>query len=336
MVSNCFQEELEKTEACNAFLSTEEYLLVEEALSSLSDDHIEDVNLAIRRFKDLDLLGKAIARFPSIKESQILRGQERNGTTLAASLAQFSNPSRVLHTPTRVVASRAFLVAKSHAFSLLSILVGQHHPIQKKIQNIIFSVSCALMAEDVYLSCLDDPCFPYDKKERLANDLVHLWDHGIDPRSSEHVPSLQALWRARNETAPAFGTLDGSSELVRISLELDDDWQEFLLAHLKYDETKFALEEFLFALSYEEIQQLRRRLVKYGICAIDYADVRNYLGTEPAYGEYTGHLSDGDPRSIYDFYAERRDAAHYRARLKAPGPHKTLEELYLIFKIFQE
>jgi hypothetical protein len=336
MISGPKEEEIENIPASSLTLDDEERALVQESLQCLETEHPEDAELARHRFQDLYLLGQAISRFPSVMESQIIRGVERNGKTLVASLTQFSRSSRILHTPSRVVASRSYLVAKIHVFSLLCILLDHTHPLQKALKLVIFKISCALMAEDVYLACLENPVFPLEKKIRLASDLVHLWEHGIDPRSVDHVPSLQALWSARDASPPTFGTLDGSSELVRLSMELDDEWQDFLLHNLHDEETKAALEEFLFGLSYEEIQQLRHRLVKYGICAIDYGDVRSYLGAEPAYGDFAGYFNNGDPRAIYDFYAERRDAAQYRQRSKAPGPHKTLEELYLIYRMFQE
>lgn len=336
MISGHIEEDIKDLVASQMSLDEDEQALVQETLHLLQNEHPEDAELARRRFQDLELLGKAISRFPSVMESQLIRGVERNGKTLVASLSQFSRSSRILHTPSRVVASRSYLVAKSHAFSLLCILLEHNHPLNGALKSVVFKISCALMAEDVYLACLENPIFTIEKKVRIASDLVHLWEHGIDPRSVQHVPSLQALWTARDASPPTFGTLDGSSELVRLSMDLDDEWQDFLLHNLHNEETKAALEEFLFGLSFEEIQQLRNRLAKYGICAIDYPEVRSYLGGEPAYGDYAGLSHHGDPRAIYDFYAERRDAAQYRRRSKAPGPHRTLEELYLMYRMFQE
>ena len=336
MVFEYIQGEIEATSTSELYLDEEEQSLLSQALQWLEREQPADAALAKRRFQDLELLGKAISRFPSVMESHIIRGIERNEKTLVASLTQFSRSGRILHTPSRVVATRSFLVTKSHAFSLLCILLEHNLSLKSALKSVVFKISCALMAEDVYLACLDNPVFPLDKKIKLANDLVQLWEQGIDPRSIQHVPSLQALWSARDATPPTFGTMDGSSELVRLSMELDDEWQNFLLNNLHNEETKAALEEFLFGLSYEEILHLRNRLAKYGISAIDSADVRSYLGSEPAYGDYFGLFQNGDPRSIYDFYAERRDAAQYRQRSKTPGPYKTLEELYLMYRMFQE
>jgi hypothetical protein len=95
-------------------------------------------------------------------------------------------------------------------------------------------------------------------------------------------------------------------------------------------ETKWALEEFLFSLSYEEIVNIRSRLRRFGVSAVGYDEVRSYLGSRPAYSM----IKDADPRAIFDFYVERRDAALFRKRIAAPGPQRTLEEIYLKYRIF--
>jgi hypothetical protein len=120
--------------------------------------------------------------------------------------------------------------------------------------------------------------------------------------------------------------MEGSSELIRISIELKEGWQQFLMDEATNNkETKWALEEFLFGLSYEEIFEVRSRLISSGISAIGRDEVRSYIGGHPAYGI----VQDADPRGIYDFYIDRRDAAIFRKRISAPGPKKTLEEIYL-------
>jgi hypothetical protein len=126
--------------------------------------------------------------------------------------------------------------------------------------------------------------------------------------------------------------MNGSSELVRISIDLGNDWQEFLVKYIDDDETRWALEEFLFGLSYEEIVEVRSRLCRFGIMAVGHDEVRSFLGSCPAYTI----VRNSDPRAIYDFYIDRRDAAAFRQRTSAPGPRKTLEEMYLKFRIAQE
>ena len=313
-------------------LNEEEQSLFHHALTALRECGSDELRVVEKRFRDLSALGAAIAQFPSIIEAHSVRGIQRDGATLAASICDFSRSTRLLHTPTRVVAARSYLVAKTHAFSLISMVSCDLPQLQAAVRSVVFSIACSLMAEEVYLSCLDDESFPREKKELLAEDLIRLWDSGNDPRSTEHVPALRSLWTARDEIPPTFGTMDGSSELVRISLELGDDWQEFILANLEDDASRASLEEFLFGLSYEEILDVRARLARFGIGAVGRDEVRSYLGDVPDYPP----VAVSDPRSIYDFYAQRRETARNRNRSNSGGPLRTLEEYYLMYRMARE
>lgn len=313
-------------------LKDQEERLVEEIESYLETIHPEENALVQQRFMALKHLGDAISLFPLLRESQTVRGAVRDEKMLLESLCEFAPSSRLLHTPARIVAARSFLVAKCHAFSLVSLLVEEREDLLSQVRKVIFSIICTLMAEEVYFSCLEDPVFSLDIKRRLADDLVALWESGTDPRSVQHLPALEALWTARNNAPPSFGTMDGSSELVRVSIDLGKDWQEFLVKYIDDDETRWALEEFLFGLSYEEIVEVRSRLGRFGIMAVGNDEVRSFLGSRPAYTI----ARSSDPRAVYDFYIDRRDAAAFRRRASAPGPWKALEEMYLKFRIGQE
>jgi hypothetical protein len=238
-------------------------------------------------------------------------------------------PSRLLHSPVRVMAVRSYLVAKSHAFSLLSVLVKDKAEYYARARHVIFGIICTLMIEEVYASCLGDPSLPDHIRFGLAGNLVALWDSGVDPGISEHLPALESLWAARGAAPPSFGTMDGASELTRIMLDLGNDWHDFLSLSISNDETRFALEEFLFGISYEEILDVRSRLSRFGISAVGAEEVRSYLGSSPAYAM----ADNDDPRTAWDFYILRRDAAHLRRLTNAPGPKKTLEEIYLKHRI---
>jgi hypothetical protein len=126
--------------------------------------------------------------------------------------------------------------------------------------------------------------------------------------------------------------MDGTSELLRITMDLGEDWQEFLVEESGNEETRWALEEFLFGLSFEEIQQVRLRLARFGISAVSHNEVRGYLGSKPAFVA----VKDADPRGIYDFFIDRRDAGLLRAQIAAPGPRRTLEEIYIKHRILLE
>jgi len=234
-------------------LSNDETDLVKEVISFLDSQDQKESLLAEQRFECLAALGEAISQYPSVREGQTLRGIQRSEEQLLKSLCSFASSSHLLHIPARVVAARSYLVAKYQAFSLLHILASDQKEFKQPLRKVILTVIHTLMAEEVYFSCLDDPGFSQEIKSSLANDLISLWDSGTDARTVRHLPALDDLWTARDSSPPAFGTMKGTSELLRITIDMGKDWQEFLVAHVSADETKWALEEFLFGLSYEEI-----------------------------------------------------------------------------------
>jgi len=315
-------------------LSEEEELLVGKIGDWLREERSQDYTLVTERFRRLRNLGNAVFDYPSIKDTKYLRDILVNEHQLTESLLAFSAASHLLRTPAKVAALRSFLIAKFHAFSLLSRLTEGNDILHKPARNISFSIVFTLMAEDVYFSCLEDPGFSNDTKSRLAEDLIALWDSGTDPRSVRHLMALFSLWTARDASPPSFGTMDGNTELLRISIDMDieTEWVDFLKEESTNNKTRWALEEFLFGLSYEEILQVRSRLKRYSIAAVSHDEVRSYLDSKPVYSI----VNDHDPRTIYDFFIERRDACLLRKRVSAPGPLYTLEEIYLKYRIILE
>jgi hypothetical protein len=315
-------------------LAEDEELLVGRVEDWLKEEKPQDHTLVHERFRRLRNLGNAVFDYPSIKNTQFLRDILANEQQLTESLLAFSAASHLLRTPAKVAALRSFLIAKFHAFSLLARLTEGNNELHSPVKNISFSVVFTLMAEDVYFSCLEDPGFSSDTKSKLADDLIALWDSGTDTRSIRHLMALSSLWAARDSAPPSFGTMDGNTELLRISIDMgtETEWEDFLKEESTNDKTRWALEEFLFGLSYEEILQVRSRLKRYGVTCVSYDEVRSYLDSKPVYSA----VNDHDPRAIYDFFIERRDACLLRKRVSAPGPLHTLEEVYLKYRIILE
>jgi len=315
-------------------LSEEEELLVGKTEDWLKEKRPQDFTLVHERFRRLRNLGNAVFDYPSIKDTKYVRDVLANEHQLTESLLAFSAASHLLRTPAKVAALRSFLIAKFHAFYLLSGLTEKNDTLHKSAMNISFSVVFTLMAEDVYFSCLEDPGFSSDTKSRLADDLISLWDSGTDPRSVRHLVALSSLWTARDASPPSFGTMDGNTELLRISIDMESEteWVDFLKDESTNDRTRWALEEFLFGLSYEEILQVRARLRHYNVTSVSHDELRSFLDTKPVYSV----VNDHDPRAIYDFFVERKDACLLRKRVSAPGPYHTLEEIYLKYRIILE
>jgi hypothetical protein len=313
-------------------LTETEERLVADIQTWLGENSPNDCKQAEMRFSHLCDLGKVVFSYPSIRDTQNLKGIIRDEGHLTESLLAFSPLSRILHIPTKVVAMRSFLVAKFHAFSLLLYLTGGQESFQAELRAAIFSVVSTLITEEVYFSFLEDPGFSHKTKASLADDLIALWDSGVDLRGIRHLSALSSLWLAREAAPPSFGTMDGNTELLRITIDLDDDWRDFLMVEASNNDARWALEEFLFGLSWEEIKDVRSTLTRFGINAVNYDQIRSYLDSRPAYSE----VNDKDPRAFYDFFIERRDACTFRKKVSAPGPRHTLEEIYLKYRIITE
>jgi len=315
-------------------LSEDEEILVGKVEDWLKDRNPQNHILVHERFRRLRNLGNAVFDYPSIKNIQYVRDILIDEHQLTESLLAFSAASQLLRTPAKVAALRSFLVAKFHAFSLLARLTEENESLHTPSSNISFSVIFTLMAENVYFSCLEDPSFSSNTKSRLADDLIALWDSGTDLRSIRHLMALSSLWTARDSSPPSFGTMDGNTELLRISIDMgrETEWEDFLKEESTNDKTRWAMEEFLFGLSYEEILQVRSRLKRYGVTSVSHKEVRSYLDSKPVFSPVNNH----DPRAIYDFFIERRDACTLRKRVSAPGPLHTLEEIYLKYRIILE
>ena len=313
-------------------LTDSENNLVREVESWLEKNNHYGYLAVMDSFNHLQALGKVVFSYPSIRNTQFLKGIIRDEAILANSLLAFSKYSNLLHIPTKVVAIRSFLVAKYQAFSLLYKLLDEKKDWQAETRNITFSVISTLITEAVYFSCLEDSGFSHNTKARLADDLISLWDCGIDLRGVRHLSALSSLWSARDASQPCFGTMDGNTELLRITMDLEEDWRDFLVVEAENIQTRWALEEFIFGLSWEEIQSVRLRLKLNDLTAVKYDQIPEFLDSKPAYSVAT----DNDPRAFYDFFIERKEACNVRKKANAEGPFNTLEEIYLKYRIIVE
>ena len=183
----------------------------------------------------------------------------------------------------------------------------------------------SLLAEDVYLNLIADKTLSREIRRQWGYSLLMLWEYRTDDRIQVIAPILNEVWTARRKLAPAFGTMMGTSELLLISMQMDGQWLGFIKNKLCDPGVSQAMEEFLFGISYEQISRLRTILRTKGIAAIGRDEVADYLGM-PIKTD-----AELDYRDFYSLYTIRRDDARERARMKLPGPHKTLEDYFIQF-----
>lgn len=281
------------------------------------------------RLEHLSELAKIMAHFPSLFERQQLVGGERTPTSLIDALLKHQNEGdATLHLPSKATLGRSFLVTKIHTFATLSNIaknIGENEKIVQELRDEAVKMMFSLLAEDVYLNCVCDKAMETDLRREMAISLLLLWEHRSDEAIDQIAPVLQKVWIARRQLAPAFGTMIGTSELLLISMQMEESWTHFIKERLGDEMVSHAMEEFIFGISTEQIHTLRSILRERGIKAIGRDEVSEFLGV------YVKADAGLDYRDFYSMYTVRRDNARARARLGIPGPQKTLEDYFIQF-----
>ncbi len=282
------------------------------------------------RITDLERLSVAVSRYPSMYEQSYISGEDRSARALIENLCRLDEGAKLLFLPTKAILGQGFLVAKFHIFSAISkvaqrLLLPKSHIVE--LRQATVNVMFTLMAEDVYMSLLSDTSLRGDVRHSVAEALTTLWEHRLDPHASRAAPVLDAVWAARSQIVPSFGTMIGTAELLMLSIELDDSWRKFIAERLGDSNVSASMEEFLFGLSFEDISLIRRELKSRGQAAIGKDEVERLLGREAE--PSAGH----DPRLFYQAYTKRRSNANARKKMAISGPWKTLEDHYIQFII---
>ena len=304
--------------------------LVKELRESLQKNAPERLEILEDRLSDLKELATAIAHFPSLLQRTNLNNSVRTPEALVENIISYQEDGdTLLHMPSKAILGKGFLVTKIHTFYSMSRLAKNYTSMDdaavKRYSDETVSIMFTLMAEDVYLNLMKDKTLSMDLRRQLANSLIILWEHRSDQNISDIAPVLQSVWSARRTLAPAFGTMMGTSELLLVSIQMDAQWSQFIKQRLGDNEVSQAMEEFLFGLSYEQIQRLRAILREQGVKAIGRDEVAAYLG------ERVKTDVSLDYRDFYLLYTVRRDNARARQRLHLPGPTKTLEDFFIRF-----
>ena len=304
--------------------------LLNQIMPVIMQNDKERSEIFYNRIADLELMANSVAKFPSLLERHEIASGTRTPTTLTDSLIKHrEDGDRILRLPSKAILGKSLLVAKTHTLSDLARfakhLGPEYDKLAKAFENETVFSMFSLLAEDVYLNLIADEEQPMEFRREWSYSLLLLWEHWNDQSIETVAPVLQSVWSARRKLAPAFGTMMGTSELLLISMQMDDQWISFIKQKMGDTGVSQAMEEFLFGISYEQIQTLRTTLKTKGIPAIGRDEVSKFLG------EHVKADAGLDYRDFYSMYTVRRDNARSRARLKLNGPHKTLEDYFFQF-----
>ena len=310
-------------------LTPNERALYEELMVYVRQKEPERVEILESRIRDLNQLASAIARLPSLLERHDIPGGIRTPQLLIDSLIKHQNSGdTTLQLPSKATLGKGYIVSKIHTFSSLTSLsqrVGAPEKLTQALQLETITMMFTLMAEDVYLNLINDAMQPMEFRREWALALLLLWEHRNDQTIESVAPVLQSVWSARRKLAPAFGTMMGTSELLLMSIQMDEQWIQFIKQKMGEQGVSQAMEEFLFGISYEQIKHLREILKTKGIPAISRDEVSSFLGEHVKSDAGLGY------RDFYALYTVRRDNARARARMKLEGPHQTLEDYFIQF-----
>lgn len=284
----------------------------------------------LNRIADLEGMASSIAKFPSLLEQHKVTSGIRTPSTLTESLIKHKDEGdRILRLPAKAVLGKGLLVAKTHTLSdyakYAKYLGPEYDKLSKAFENETILSMFSLLVEDVYLNLISDTTQPIEFRREWSSSLLLLWEHWNDQTIETVAPVLQAVWTARRRLAPAFGTMMGTSELIMMSMQMDDQWIHFIKTKMSDPGVTQAMEEFLFGISYEQIKTLKTILREKGIPAISRDEVSKFLG------EHVKADAGLDYRDFYSMYTVRRDNARSRGRLKVEGPTKTLEDYFIQF-----
>ena len=304
--------------------------LINQLLDYTREHDKEHYETFVNRIMDLNSIDSSVSKFPSLLERSELSGGTRTRTTLIESLIKHQDSGdRTLRLPSKAVLGKSLLIAKAHTLSNFAKYSGHLGKDFEKLSKAFDTETTlsmfSLLAEDVYLNLISDSSQPMEFRREWALSLLLLWEHWNDETTENVAPILQSVWTARRKLAPAFGTMMGTSELLLISMQMDDQWISFIKHKMGDDGVSQAMEEFLFGISTEQIQSLRTILKTKGIPAIGRDEVSKFLG------EHVKADAGLDYRDFYSMYTIRRDNARSRARLKLEGPKKTLEDYFIQF-----
>ncbi len=103
-------------------------------------------------------------------------------------------------------------------------------------------------------------------------------------------------------------------------------WSDFLATQSSAEGFAYALEEFIFGLDYEELVMLRKKMKEEKLNLISREQAWQLLGKEEISEE-----SNNAALELYRSYMNRQQNAKIRRFREAPGPKRSLEELFVIY-----
>ncbi len=317
------------------FFDPQERDLVSSALAVIRGASVETATLLDASLHRLEGLAALIRDSPSIVTSWKSKvGHDFSGESLIELLCRVPDYDLDLHVPTKATLGQAYLVAKINFFKAIGYALEPLSPPKELTLRLELELGQSVyskLAEELFVSILTDAKASYPVKAAAARFLFRIWDERLMIEVDDFAPLLESVWRARSKVLPLIGTMLGTHEVFQLFREAcDPRFIDYFGNESLAVEQLLAFEEFLFGLSYEEIQKLRRHMQESAASVMTLEQARELLGRRrPSWSaQHEG------AQAFYTSYKKRRVNAHYRSLTGAEGPKRTAEE-YVMTALIQ-
>jgi hypothetical protein len=317
------------------FFDAAEQELVSGALAVVAANNSEQGALLRASLSRLERLAALIRDTPSIVTSwPAVSGRPFSGESLIELLCRVPDYDLDLHVPTKATLGQGYLIAKINFLKALGYAIEPLEAPRELALRLEVELGQSIyskLAEELFISIVTDEDAPYAVKAGAARFLFRIWDERLLIEVDDFAPLLESVWRARSKVLPLLGTMLGTYEVFQLFREAcDPRFLDYFGTESLAVEQLLAFEEFLFGLSYEEVQKLRKHMQESAANVMTLDQAREILGRRRA--SWTSQHEGA--QSFYTSYKKRRINARFRAATRAEGPKRTAEE-YVMMALLQ-
>ncbi len=314
--------------------------LIDAALGAVAEYAPADAAVLLELVDRLVVLNQLVSATPSLRDTKQLGLNRRNEQTLVEHLTGIDGLAGDLELPFKGTLSRTFLLAKIQFLRGLvksvdsnvereEQLRGFSHRLRDEYAQSVYT----LLAEELLLALLRKRNVTKEIKRRAADQLIWIWDDA-QLEIDAFCPLLESAWHARNRVSSRLGSLLGTAEYFRLVAE--DCPPQFLDFFCRDEVSRSegqAFEEFLFNMTYEELNTLGECMREEGLDSITTEWASEVLGRDLEELDPSGEI---DPVALYRSYYRRQLAADFRIMAGTEGPRRTAEAYLMIYLLDQQ
>lgn len=315
-----------------------ESILFQDALKLLRVRSAKDAIILDRLIGSLKQINDVVANVPKLTAEESFSSRIRNKQTLVEHLVAHDGLCGELDLPLKASLQRSFLLAKIQCLRAFvqatDRLVKEDAnlgPLNVRIREELAQSVYTQMAEELYLAILRKPDVSAPTKRAASEQLIAIWDN-TQIEIDDFCPMLESAWRARNHMNTDLGSLLGATEYFKLVGEnCSPQFLDFFSRNEVSEAENQAFSEFLFGLTWEDLDRLRNEMAKQSVQVVDEAWAGRVLGRVLEHDCEEDNHDHFDPIALYRSYQRRQLAADYRIISKTPGPRRTAEAYLLIY-----